>query len=255
MYTEEAKVVTDGDLFVNLPLTKPTGKVRVKRRSYFAEYGEPIAPRQCSITQSLYVEWQIGYDLKASDENKGKTSLPQLEFQNYKGEIKCCYELSEILYYAYKLKLISVKEICDAYQAIKAVGERNTFEENSSISRTNPKSVCFNGLDFYAMQVSYPLFVHRFGSYEIFAEIIVREKQRAVGSQAMLYVCVPITSLAFNTQPFGRKLETKECAKWYIGKDEALLSLEMFRVFGMLSAKHRFDVLAIMRMLFSDVIG
>ncbi len=38
-----------------------------------------------------------------------------------------------------------------------------------------------------------------------------------------------------------------------IQKDEARLSLELFRIFGMLSAKHKFDVLAIFKMLFSFV--
>jgi len=98
--------------------------------------------------------------------------------------------------------------------------------------------------------VSYPLFVHRFGQYEIFAEIMIREKQRAVGTQAMLYVCLPITALRFKRLPLGRTLETKECAEWHIGKEEASLALELFRVFGMLSPKHRHDVMAILKMLF-----
>ena len=73
MQTDEAKVVnSESRLFVNLPLTKPTGKIRVKKRSFFAEYGVPIAPRQVPLTQSVYVEWQIGYDLLKSDENVAK---------------------------------------------------------------------------------------------------------------------------------------------------------------------------------------
>lgn len=253
IHTDEAKVILDDQLFVNIPLTKPTGKVRVKRRSFFAEYGEPIAPRQRPMSQDMYVEWQIGYDLLANSDNKLKTTLDDRVFTNYKREKKFCYELSEILYYSEARRLVSREDIRATYEAIKRVEDDNTFEETESISRTNPKEAMINGMEFYSMHVSYPLFVHRFGKYEIFAEIMIREKQRAVGSQAMLYVCLPITSLTFCSNAIGRTLDSKECAKWIIGKEEALLSLELFRVFGMLSPKHRFDVLAILEMLFPDL--
>ena len=254
MQTDNAKVVSSPDgLLVNLPLTKPTGKIRMKKRSFFAVYGEPIAPRQVRLSQSTYVEWQIGYDLLATEENKTKTSLTEMTFRNYKGELKFAYELSEIILYARQHGLIGDAEIAKCISDISAVQDSNTFEAISSISRTNPKEVNINGLPFYEMNVSYPLFVHRFGQYEIFAEIMIREKQHAVGTQAMLYVCLPITSLTFMQQPLGRTLEAKECAEWHIGQEEAALSLELFRVFGMLSTKHKHDVRSILEMLFPAV--
>lgn len=255
MQTDEAKVVNShGELFVNLPLTKPTGKIRVKKRSFFAEYGEPIAPRQVALSQSAYVEWQVGYDLLKSDENAGKTSLGEMTFRNYKGETKYAYELSEIILYACRHGLLEDSDIAKCHSDIMGVTAEKTFEETSSISRTNPREVVINDMPFYEMSVSYPLFVHRFGRYEIFAEIMIREKQRAVGTQAMLYVCLPITALTFARQPLGRTLDSKECGEWHIGREEAFLSLELFRVFGMLSPKHRHDVLAILEMMFPFVL-
>ncbi len=100
------------------------------------------------------------------------------------------------------------------------------------------------------MKVSYPLIVHKFGKYDIYTEIMNREKQRGVGVQPMLYVCIPITSLSFSRNPIGRSLDAKECSDWIIGEEEAKLSLELFRMFGMLSLKHRHDVLAILSTLF-----
>lgn len=255
METNEAKVVNTCDyVFVNLPLTKATSKIRVKRRSFFAEYGEPVATRQASLSQSCYVEWQIGYDLLKSAENQGKTSLDKSTFKNYKGDTKYAYELSEIVFYAWQHGLVKDADIKKCISDIRSVADSNTFEETASISRTNPKEVSINGLPFYEMSVSYPLFVHRFGQYEIFAEIMIREKQKAVGTQAMLYVCLPITALTFCKQPIGRTLESKECAEWRIGREEAALSLELFRVFGMLSPKHRHDVISILEMLSTDVV-
>ncbi len=254
MQTDDAKVVNSkGGLFVNLPLTKPTEKVRVKERSFFAEYGKPIATRQVALSQSAYVEWQIGYDLLKSDENAGKTSLSEMTFHNYKGQTKYAYELSEIIYYAHRQGLIKDSDITRCHSDIIGVSEEKTFEETSSISRTNPREVVINGMSFYEMSVSYPLFVHRFGQYEIFAEIMIKEKQKAVGPQAMLYVCLPITSLTFARPPIGRTLDSKECGEWHVGREEASLALELFRVFGMLSPKHRHDVLAILEMMFPFV--
>lgn len=255
MQTDEAKVVNSpSGVFVNLPLTSPTGKIRIKRRSFFADYGEPVAPKQEALSLSHYVEWQIGYDLLAKgkdlDKNRERTSLPDLTFKNYKKEPKFVYELSEIVYYAYANGLLNETEIRECRDHIESVPEKETFEETESIVRTNSRPVTRHGLDFYEMRVSYPLFVHRFGQYEIFAEIVVREKQRAVGAQAMLFVCLPITALTFEQMPLERKLKTKECAEWRIGKEEASLALELFRVFGMLSPKHRYDVLAILHLLF-----
>ncbi len=105
------------------------------------------------------------------------------------------------------------------------------------------------------MIVKYPMLVHKFGQYDIYAEVIIREKQRAVGTQAMLYVCLPITTLQFKQNAIGRVLDAKETGVWPIGQDEAKLALELFRVFGMLSPKHRFDVLAILKMLFPNIEG
>ncbi len=59
---------TNKRILVDIPLTTPTGKIRIKSRSMFYEYGNPHAARSKPITQNNYVEWQISYDL----EDKGK---------------------------------------------------------------------------------------------------------------------------------------------------------------------------------------
>ena len=54
----------DKKILVDIPLTTPTGKTRIKSRSMFYEYGKPHATRSVPLTQNNYVEWQIGYDLE-----------------------------------------------------------------------------------------------------------------------------------------------------------------------------------------------
>lgn len=254
--SENAKVIDSAtSLKVSLPLTQPTGKIRVKQRNLFCEYGIPVASRKEVITQSMYVEWQIGYDLLATSENKGNTSINDKTFKNYKGEIKYAYELSEIVLCAYNKGIISEEEIINVVNKINAVNDANLLDviDSMRITRTNPIECTINDMSFYEMKVSYPLVVHKFGKYDIYAEVINREKQRAVGVQPMLYVCLPISVITFKSNVYGRILNVKECGEWIIQRDEALLSLELFRIFGMLSAKHKFDTLAIFKMLFDFV--
>ena len=257
MNLEDAKVfVSDAELKVVLPLTKPTSKIRIKERSFFSDYGLPVAGRTQNLGLRNYVEWQIGYDLLVNASNKSKTSLSDLTFMNYKRECKYAYELSEILYYSAKKGLISPEQIRATYFKIKDVPESDTLEkrEDMAICRTNPQPTNVNGVDFFRMMVKYPMLVHKFGQYDIYAEVKITEKQRAVGTQAMLYVCLPITSLRFKRNVIGRTLDAKETADWTIGEEEAALSLELFRIFGMLSPKHRFDVLAIFEMIFPEIV-
>lgn len=252
-HVEDAKVkFNDKNISVILPMTKPTGKIRLKRRNSFYEYGEPFAARQNPISLTTYVEWQIGYDLLKNEENASKTSLHNLIFKNYQGKTKYAYELSEIIYYAHQNGMLSDNDISSLKHQIQNIPDSELLE-NIKITRSNSMETKIGGLNFYKMEVSYPLVVHKFGSYDIYAEIINREKQRAVGVQPMLYLCIPITSVIFENNVVGRTLEPKECSVWKINRDEAKLSLELFRIFGMLSAKHRFDTLAILDMLFPNI--
>ena len=222
-------------LKVSLPLTQPTGKIRIKRRSAFNEYGEPVATRQTPLSQCDYVEWQIGYDLKATE--AVGILLEAIHFVNHAGEDKCPYELSEMLLLAYKMGLIEESEIREVMEEILAIPERNLLDRQDlmQIQRQNPRLENINGLEFHYMKVMYPMIVRRFGKYDICTEIIVREKQRAVGIQPMLFLCIPISCLEFKMNPFGRILEKREVAVWNIGRTEARLVIELFRMFGMMS--------------------
>lgn len=253
MPVKTAKVeYSENELAIILPMTQPTGKVRVRARTFFAEYGNPVATRKEPLTQQCYIEWQIGYDIPANENNINETTLSNQTFNNYKHEKKFAYELSEILFYSHKLGFIDDFEIIKTYEFIQAIPGCRLVDtiDSMRIARTNPIQTQINNIDFFEMKVTYPLIVHKFGKYDIYSEIMNREKQKAVGVQPMLFVCIPITELVFEKNPIGRIMEAKECGRWIIKTEEARLSLEIFKIFGMLSKKHQYDVLAIMRMLF-----
>ncbi len=46
---------------VSIPLTSISGKVRVKIRHAFSDYGISTATRKIPFSLKHYVEWQIGY--------------------------------------------------------------------------------------------------------------------------------------------------------------------------------------------------
>jgi len=100
------------ELSVPVPLTKGTEKTRIKKRSFFNEYGFPVPTRSESFTQSCYVEWQIGYDVVVSETDKLRSiSLPNIKFIGANSKEKALYELSEYIYYFVQWGVIPKTEI------------------------------------------------------------------------------------------------------------------------------------------------
>lgn len=98
------------------------------------------------------------------------------------------------------------------------------------------------GIDFYYSEVKYPLLVHKFGNFDILIEIIIKEKQRAIVVQPMLYICFPITEL----KPAGNKPSL--LGRVTDSKDKQFL-LESFKIFGILSESHNYDIRRILELI------
>ena len=90
------------------------------------------------------------------------------------------------------------------------------------IKRTHPVEKKINDMQFLGLTLEYPQFVYPFGKYEIIAEITVREKQRAVGVQPMLYLCFPLTEVnKENNDLIGRGSRKKRVWKIPARRDES----------------------------------
>jgi len=87
--------------------------------------------------------------------------------------------------------------------------------------------------------------IHKFNGYEIVTEIKITEKQYAVGTQPMLYLCFPVTKLKAKTNLIGRTAKTKEIAYFEITENNIKVFLEMLKMFGVLSNSHKHDILQI----------
>ena len=234
-------------ILADIPLTTPTGKIRIKSRSMFYEYGNPHAAGSIPIIQSNYVEWQIGYDVEAKDRNK--SSLPHISFIAYNSKKKVLYELSEYLYYFYSWDMITISELQRTIEFLSELEEEDLLSNHPDcrITRTHPVEKQINNTTFFGMTLNYPQLIYKFGKYEIIAEITIREKQRAVGVQPMLYLCFPITELQESENLLGRKAQPKEIAKFVIDKSNYSIVIEMMKIFGMLSPSHHRDILEILK--------
>ena len=201
-----------------IPLTKISGKIRIKERLAFSDYGLPIAPTKTILSPKHYIEWQIGYD-------KDEIVYYNHHFLDYKNKKKQIDELSKFLLFGLKNSLISKNEILD----LKSFIENNKIfiETTQEIQRTNFIKENLAGIEFLKSKVSYPLLVHQFQNKDILCEIIVREKQRAVGVMPMLYFCVPMSVIydRNGTQNFiGREVKSKELGYLYIDKNKTMIA-------------------------------
>lgn len=246
------------EIIVKIPLTTPSGKTRVKERDNVFDYGIPFASRNNPFNQKNYVEWQIGYDAvipndienfeNAKYKNYVATTLKNKEFVGDNGKNKALYELSEYCHYFYRWGIFTESQLTELKKYLNDLGENDLLDRHKhcAIKRTHPKTETINDIEFHTLIIEYPQLVHKFGVYDIIAEITIREKQRAVGTQPMLYFCFPVTELQSETPLIGRIAKLKESADFVFNKDNAFIILEMIKIFGMLSSAHRFDTVAIL---------
>ncbi|MGL2571094.1 R.Pab1 family restriction endonuclease [Helicobacter pylori] len=235
---------------VSIPLTSTSGKARVKIRHAFSDYGISTATRKIPFSLKHYVEWQIGYDVPIKDKEKFELTTLKDEKYHFLGannKVKTLYELSEIIDYAKRLGLISLENL---ENTLKYLEKQKQFIEDNFI-RERFRSHQFGGMDFELSRISYPLLIHSFNDNQL-SEIVIREQQYGSKTQAMLYFCFSILELKTATPLLNRTAALKEHALLTIHKTNALVFLEMLKIFGLLSQSHHNDVLKILEKILEN---
>ena len=233
-------------LSYEFPLTKITGKIRIKERLTFSEYGQPIAPTKTIITPKHYIEWQIGYDKIVS-----KNEITH--FIGANGKNKQIYELSEFLEFGLKNNLIKAEILKNLKEEI--LKNEIFIDEKEEITRSHFISETINGVEFLKSKVSYPLLISKFQNKNLLCEIIVREKQRAVGTMPMLYFCISLANIKDKDGNFsfiGRKIESKENGYLQIDSSNIEIFVNLFKIFGLLSKTHKHDCLEILNYILKN---
>ncbi|GAA7734972.1 R.Pab1 family restriction endonuclease [Helicobacter pylori] len=235
---------------VSIPLTSISGKARVKIRHAFSDYGISTATRKIPFSLKHYVEWQIGYDVPIKDKEKFELTTLKDEKYHFLGannKRKTLYELSEMIDYAKRLGLISLENL---ENTLKYLEKQKQFIEDNFI-RERFRSHQFGGMDFELSRISYPLLIHFFNDNQL-SEIVIREQQYGSKTQAMLYFCLSILELKTATPLLNRTAALKEHALLTIHKANALMFLEMLKIFGLLSQAHHNDVLKILEKILQN---
>lgn len=221
------------------------GKFRFKTREKDESFGKTFATRQKAFNEKVYLEWQVGYDAMVEDVKSGKkfSKLIQTTFIGSNGKEKYPYELSELLYESIKCGFVSMGDL-DKLNA-EILSYNKFFDEKEIVVETS-SSLLFNGLSFKEAAIKLPtLFMPQKDGTNI--EISIQKQQYASGVQPMIYFTIPFKSFANWRDLDGKKSVRGNNLKYLIKKDNAEMILNMFKVFGMASSRHKFDVEQILK--------
>jgi|SRR5882672_8794084 len=219
---------------VRLPLTDVTGKVRVKEKSSDG-FGLPVAPSQVSLGKKHYLEWQIGYDIPNTN---SPSVVPEIRFIR-NGETKYGHELSKILFESVRLGLISTNELVSEMELLKKKST-GTFEESRAVEVEISTNMTADG--FQSAVQKLPQFTKTAPHGSV--QIQLKQKQRAVGYQAMIYVCLPMDEMltADGSPRKAGPAKSKETVFYNFNHENAAFLLDIVHAFGIASQQHNEDI-------------
>jgi len=219
---------------VRLPLTDVTGKVRVKEKSS-GGFGLPVAPMKTLLDEKFYLEWQIGYDLPGTN---SPTVVPEIKFIR-NGGTKYGHELSKIILEAVRLGILSTNDLVREIETLKKIPPAE-FEENQAVQVEISTNAAADGFQSAVQRL--PQFTKT--TPHGWVQIQLKQKQRAVGYQAMVYVCLPLNEvLAMDGSP--RKpggARSKETVCYDFTRANSGLLLDIIHAFGIASQQHNEDI-------------
>jgi len=209
---EFVEVLWDGERIVcRLPLTSPTGRVRVKRN------GHPIPTRQTELRAEDVIEWQIAY----------------------RDEEGCPVELGLILRLAKEHGVLSLNDVIALEDFVSA---QSSFCDEQFTIATEASGQEFFGFKLHWRK--HPLLRCEIGDGTV-VEIELRHRQRAVGFQAMVFLLIPISQCE-PADIVGRKAKPKEKVAWTPSR-KVLETLA--KAFAIASRSHRDDMLKLLKAL------
>ena len=225
---------TTNSVRVRLPLTDVTGKVRLKEKSSDG-FGLPVAPTKTLPGKKYYLEWQIGYDIPNTN---SPTVVPEIKFIR-NGETKYGHELTKIILEAVRLGILSTNDLVREVEALKKI-PASEFEESQTVQVEISTNASANGFQSAVQRL--PQFTK--STPHGWVQIQLKQKQRAVGYQAMVYVCLPMAEvLAMDGSP--RKpgsAKSKETVYYDFNRENAGLLLDIIQAFGLGSQQHNEDI-------------
>ena len=223
---------------VRLPLTDVTGKVRPKQRADDGN-GEALAPTKTALGAKHYLEWQISYDTRDA---AAPNVVKEIQFTR-RGETKFGAELSLMLAEALRVGVISTNDLLRERDRLAKLAEATLEEREGTVIEKTPldaKSGLPDGFTRWTQKT--PQFLRE--TEHGWIQIQLKPRQRAVGNQAMVYVCLPLNRvLAADGSPRAPgPAKTKETVLYDFSRANAGLLLDIVRAFGIASKQHNEDM-------------
>jgi hypothetical protein len=232
---KQVLVFTNGEsVRVRLPLTDVTGKVRAKEMTRDG-FGIPVAPSKTVLGEKHYLEWQIGYDIPNTN---SPSVVPEIKFTR-NGETKYGHELSKIIFEAVRLGILSTSDLAREIEALKRV-QPSEFEENQVVQVEVPTNAVANGFQSAVQRLPQFTKTTPHGS----VQIQLKQKQRAVGYQAMVYVCLPMDQVLDMSGSLRKPspAKSKETVYYDFNHENAAFILDIVHAFGIASQQHNEDI-------------
>ncbi len=219
---------------VRLPLTAVTGKVRVKEISPTG-FGLAVAPSKVSLGRKHYLEWQIRYDVPNTN---SPTVAPEIRFTR-NGEMKYGHELSKIIFEAVRRGILSTNDLIREIASLKKV-QPNELEENQAMQVEASTNSAAGGFQSAVQRL--PQFTK--ATPHGWVQIQLKQKQRAVGYQTMVYACLPMKEvLAMDGSPRqAGPAKPKETVYYDITRENAAFLRDIVHAFGIASQPHNEDI-------------
>ncbi|PAW89387.1 MAG: hypothetical protein B9S33_03125 [Pedosphaera sp. Tous-C6FEB] len=232
-----------GAVRVRLPLTDVSGKVRPKERTPDG-YGEPLAPTKTPLGAKHYLEWQISYDTREAD---APNVVKEIQFVR-RGETKFGAELSKILVDALRQGVISTNDLLRERDRLAKLAEVTLEEREGVTTEKTPLDAKGSELPagFTRWTQKVPQFLRE--TEHGWIQIQLKPRQRAVGNQAMVYVCLPMSRvLAADGRPRAAgPAKTKETVFYDFTRTNAGFLLDVVRAFAIASRQHNEDMAQIL---------
>lgn len=222
---------TAGAVEARLPLTDVSGAARVKRFESEAGVGVPIAPTKTKLDDSCYLEWQISYD---TTNPQHWSAVPAISFQR-DSRTKYGCELSKLISDARALGVLGDTQLRALRAELDALRD-TTLEETEKMAVVPDADGATLPEGFTRHAVKMPVFQKITPHGRI--EIQLKQKQRAVGYQAMVYACIPFARW---DRPAG-PARTKETVRVRFTQENAGFLLDLVRAFGIASREHNDDL-------------
>jgi len=147
------------------------------------------------------------------------------------------------------MNIFSNTDLYELEEFIDDVQGTETLDENEKIFREDKYQEIKGG--FKKFEEKTLLFIKKNEAKDYFVEIILKHKQRAVGVQSMVYLCLYVEGLKDKNGDslIGRNAEVKEFGGLEITSGNKEIIVDVVKAFSIASQQHKKDILNILEQI------